>query len=235
MKLGAEDKKKVGLLGGLALVAGYLVYANVLSGPSVPRARPGQAPVAADDGIAPAASTPAETSSRPVPPRSAASRGRDGEFHPVLRSKRPEDRIKPELVDPTLRLDLLAKLQQVELPAAGRNLFQTGPPPKPAAALSGKEPVIALKTEPPKPAAPPVPPGPPPPPPINLKYYGFSAAAGNSTKTAFFLDGEDIFMAKEGETVKRRYRVVRIGVNSVVMEDTEDKHQQTLPLAEEAT
>jgi hypothetical protein len=42
-------------------------------------------------------------------------------------------------------------------------------------------------------------------------------------------------MAKEGETVKRRYRVVRIGVNSVVMEDTENKHQQTLPLAEEAT
>ena len=135
----------------------------------------------------------------------------------------------------SLRLDLLAKLQQVELPAAGRNLFQTGPPPKPAVPLAGKEPVIALKTEPPKPAAPLPPPGPPPPPPINLKYYGFSAAAGNSTKTAFFLDGEDILMAKEGETVKRRYRVVRIGVNSVVMEDTENKHQQTLPLAEEAT
>jgi hypothetical protein len=234
MKLGTNDKNKVVLLSVLAIVAGYLVYANVLSGPSVPQARTRQAPVAADDGTAPASSTPAETSSRPGPSRVAAARGRGDEFHPVLRSKRAEERIKPELVDPTLRLDLLAKLQQVEVPSAGRNLFQTGPPPKPAAPL-GPEPKIALKTEPPKPAAPLPPPGPPPPPPINLKYYGFSAAAGNTAKTAFFLDGEDIFMAKEGETVKRRYRVVRIGVNSVVMEDTENKHQQTIPLAEEAT
>ena len=206
MKLGANDKKKVALLSVLVIVAGYLVYANVLSGPSVPQARSRPAAAAPDDVLAPAASTPAE-SSRPGPSRSGAARGRDGEFHPVLRSKRPEERIKPELVDPTLRLDLLAKLQRVELPAAGRNLFQTGPPPKPAAPLIGKEPVIAIKIDPPKPAAPLPPPGPPPPPPINLKYYGFSAAAGNSAKTAFFLDGEDILMAKEGETVKRRYRV----------------------------
>jgi len=33
--------------------------------------------------------------------------------------------------------------------------------------------------------------------------------------------------------VKKRYRVVRIGVNSVLMEDTESKRQQSLPLAEE--
>jgi hypothetical protein len=41
-------------------------------------------------------------------------------------------------------------------------------------------------------------------------------------------------MAAEGETLKRRYRVVRINPTSVVMEDTEVKKQQTLPLAEEA-
>jgi hypothetical protein len=74
----------------------------------------------------------------------------------------------------------------------------------------------------------------PPPPPITLKYYGFSSPPGAGTKTAFFLDGEDILVAKEGETVKRRYRVVRIGVTSVVMEDTDSKRQQTIPLAEEA-
>jgi hypothetical protein len=84
------------------------------------------------------------------------------------------------------------------------------------------------KPEPPKPAAA------PPPSPISLKYYGFSSAPGNTVKTAFFLDGEDILVAKEGETLKRRYRLVRIGVNSVVMEDTESKRQQTIPLSEEA-
>jgi endonuclease YncB( thermonuclease family) len=75
--------------------------------------------------------------------------------------------------------------------------------------------------------------GPPPPPPIALKYYGFSTARNNGRKVAFFLDGDEISVAGEGETVKKRYRVVRIGVNSVLMEDTESKRQQSLPLTEE--
>ena len=228
MKLGTNEPKKVAVLGGLVLLAGYMVYSNVLSGPSVPKvsarvaaALPEEAPVPAEAG-------------RATPPRAGQTRGRSDEFHPALRSKRPEDRIDTEKVDPTLRLDLLAKLQEVELPATGRNLFQTGPPPVKAEPLKGPEPkvipqAVVARVEPP--------PGPPPgPPPLNigLKYYGFSSAPGNSLKTAFFLDGDDIFMAKEGETVKRRYRVMRIGVNSVVMEDTESKRQQTIPLAEEA-
>ena len=50
---------------------------------------------------------------------------------------------------------------------------------------------------------------------------------------AFFLDGDEISVAAEGDTVKKRYRVVRIGVNSVLMEDMESKRQQSLPLTEE--
>ena len=107
------------------------------------------------------------------------------------------------------------------------------PPPKPEP-LKGPEPKVDLKPPQEAKAPPAPPPGPPPPPPINLKYYGFSSAPGNNARTAFFLDGEDILMAKEGDTVKRKYRLVRIGVNSVVMEDTDSKRQQTLPLAEEA-
>jgi len=73
----------------------------------------------------------------------------------------------------------------------------------------------------------------PPPPPINLKYYGFSTARSNGKKMAFFLDGDVISLAAEGETVMKRYRVVRIGVNSVLMEDLESKRQQSLPLTED--
>ena len=57
---------------------------------------------------------------------------------------------------------------------------------------------------------------------------------GENSRTAFFLDGEDILVATEGQVVKKRYRVVRIGTSSVVMEDTQSKTQQTLPLQEEA-
>jgi hypothetical protein len=68
-----------------------------------------------------------------------------------------------------------------------------------------------------------------------LKYYGYTSPRVGGGKTAFFLDGEEILVAKEGDTLNRRYRLVRIGVSSVVMEDTESKRQQTIPLAEEAT
>jgi hypothetical protein len=53
-------------------------------------------------------------------------------------------------------------------------------------------------------------------------------------KRAFFLDGDDIFVAAEGELIKKRYKVVRIGVTSVEVEDTQFNHTQMLPLAEEA-
>ncbi len=237
MKVGTDDRKKVAALGVLVLVAGYLVYSNVFSGPS-PASAPQPAPLAPVAPAAdPAATFPASTPQATRPAPRAASRGRSDEFHPTLRSKRPEERIATERIDPTLRLDLLTKLQDVAPSGASRNVFQFGMPPvKPAEALKGPEPKV-----PPKPVKveeakvePPKPPAPPPPPPINLKYYGFSSAPGNTAKTAFFLDGDDILVAKEGETLKRRYRVVRIGVNSVVMEDTESKHEQTLPLAEEA-
>jgi len=234
MKLGTNERKKVITLGALVVVAGYLVYSNLLSGPTVPQQSTRQTPAAAlpDDGAAvPAAS--ADKGGGPSIAR-APQRSRTDDFHPVLRSKRPEDRIDPQKVDPTLRLDLLAKLQQVELPQSTRNIFQTGPPPAKAEPLKGPEPKVVPKPPVTAQVEPPKPPGPPPAPPINLKYYGFSSASSTSPKTAFFLDGDDILMAKEGETLKRRYRVVRIGVNSVVMEDTENKHQQTLPLAEEA-
>jgi hypothetical protein len=227
MKLGTNEPKKVAVLGMLILAAGYLVYSNVLSGPSVPKAS--SSPAAAE-GAAPADAAPVE------PEKTAAripGRERTDDFHPVLHSKRPEDRIDPEMVDPTLRLDLLARVQAVDLSSSSINLFQTGPPPVKAEALKGPEPKIqiakpALDA---KPGAPPPPPGPPP---ITLKYYGYSSQTATSPKTAFFLDGDDILIGKEGDTLKRRYRVVRIGVNSVVMEDTESKHQQTIPLTEEA-
>jgi len=226
MKWGFNEPKKLIILGALVAVGGYLEFSNMLSSPST-----------SPSVSAPVSPAPVSSDAPPTPratPRSSRSRGQSDDFHPVLHSKRPEDRIDPAKIDPTLRLDLLAKVQQSDSPGTGRNIFQFGQAP---AKPLPPEPTIKLANAAPKPAAPvapPAPAGPPPPPPINLRYYGFTSIAGTAAKTAFFLDGEDILVAKEGETLKRRYRVVRIGTNSVVMEDTENKHQQTLPLVEEA-
>ena len=82
---------------------------------------------------------------------------------------------------------------------------------------------------------PPEPPPEPKAPPIPLKFYGFVNKTKVGDKRAFFLDGEDIVIAAEGDTIKKRYKIVRIGVNSAVVEDTEFKsnNQQTLPLEAE--
>jgi hypothetical protein len=55
-------------------------------------------------------------------------------------------------------------------------------------------------------------------------------------KRAFFLDADEIVIAGEGDLIKKRYKIVRIGVNSAVVEDTTFKGtntQQTLPLEAE--
>ena len=143
-------------------------------------------------------------------------------------------------IDPTLRLDLLAKLQNEDPASGGRNLFQFGQPPPPKAELPKgpraegraldvcRTPAAGVQNESAREAPT------PPPPPITFKYYGYSTARANGKRTAFFLDGDEILVAGEGDTVKRRYRVVRIGVSSVIMEDVESKRQQPLALAEEA-
>ncbi|MBZ5577283.1 MAG: hypothetical protein LAP40_12045 [Acidobacteriia bacterium] len=223
MKLGLQDRNKVIILAALVGVGVYLKVSDVLSSPgsgsSAPAAAAAEAPPRI---VAESAPPPARTAQR--------SRIQSDEFHPVLHSKRPEDRIDPAKVDPTLRLDLLAKLERVDASAPGRNLFQFGPPPAPAV-VKGPEPKVIPQPLPVAAASGPAQPlAPPPPPRIPLRYYGFTSVSGATAKTAFFLDGDEILVAKEGETLKRRYRVVSIGLNSVVMEDTESKHQQTIPM-----
>jgi len=230
--LGAEPKKLV-ILGVLVAVAAYfLISSHTDEGPGpVPSARNSVNAV-----------VPSET--RP-PSRAQARSGRGGgqnlrEFRPSLK---PKD-FDRSAVDPTLRLDLLAKLKSVQVEDSARSLFKFNDAPEVAKV---KEP------EPIKPkymfVGPPAPPSQkeaeakaaaaiPPAPPIPLKFYGFiHAERAPGPRRAFFLDGEDIIVAAEGDVIKKRYKIVRIGVNSAVVEDTQfekaSNKQQTLPLVEE--
>jgi hypothetical protein len=238
MKLGVENKKEVYFLIGLGVLAAYFVYSNLLSGPSYPQASAaGHAPAGAVAALPPPVP---DSEAQAAAPRAPSNSSRNEDFKPKLRSKRPEDRIDPTRVDPTLRLDLLAKLQQVPASGGGHNLFQIGPPPPKVEPPKGPEPKIVAKAQwGPTPLPPP--PGPPPPPPpkrpvpINVKYYGWGAPSGSERRMGFFLDGDDVIVKSEGETIKGHYRVVRIGPTTVVLEDTNDKLQQTLRKVEDST
>ena len=228
MTLNRDQKGKIAL-GVLGSVALYMAYSNLFSGP--PGAPSSSAPVAR---TTPAAPTAAAVEKAPA--RRPGGRVRSEEFHPIWKPKRPEDRVDPLKIDPTLRTDLLAKVMGVEPSGGSRNLFAYGPPPpKPTEQLKGPEPQLKYgPPEAPKPAPPAADPPKPPPPPITLKYYGLSTVHANGKKSAYFLDGDDIVIAAEGETVKRRYKLVRISASSVLMEDIESKAQQSVPLTPEA-
>jgi hypothetical protein len=236
MTVGTNNKKQVAVLSALVLLMVYLVYTNVLAGPDTPQrpARSGGAPAAAPQGTAAPAGSVA--TGRPAPKR-AGSRARTQEFRPALTDKKAEGRRDLATIDPTLRLDLFAKVQAVEIAGGARNVFQFAPaPPPPVTAAppkpTGPEPTVYVAQGPRQPAPPAPPPPPPPPPPITLKFYGFTSQE-NGKRTAYLLDGEEIYIAAEGDTLKRRYKIVRILPTSILIEDLDAKRQQSVPLTPE--
>lgn len=234
MKLGAEPKKVAVLAGLLAMAAYFYTSQDTTTDAPAPRkAAVVAAPVEQPKQVA----TKGPSIARPNNKRSSQ------EYKPVLKSKKAEDRIDPATVDPTLRLELIARLANVPIQGGSRPVFEFGSAPPPKAPDPGKikpeaakvKPFIGpmpkppdapkvetVKAETPKPKAPPIP----------LKYYGFTSPRAG-TKRAFFMEGEEVYLGIEGEVVKKRYKIVRINLNSVVMEDTDFKDQQTLPLVEQ--
>ncbi len=237
--LGASDKKKVIVLGGLLAVAAIVFWINSSSGdvPVNPPSKTAALPKTTTPLVAPRHAT-ADTPARARTGTQSANRTLQ-EFRPTLKPKRPEDRADPMSIDPTLRLDVLARIQQVNIEGVHRNLFDFGvaPPPVEDAKKGpgGKKPVLpnpVIDAQANLNAQPVQPPPPPPPPKIPWKFYGFLAGQPKTAKQAFFLDGDDIHVVGEGDVVKKRFKIVKIGVNSVVVEDMDFHNQQTLPLEE---
>jgi hypothetical protein len=131
-------------------------------------------------------------------------------------------------------------VQNVEPEPSIRNLFQYGaaaPPPSATKLVELPKGVakIPINQPPPPPAAPTGPPPAPTAPPMTFKYYGYKVAKATGRKQAFLLDGDEIIIAGENDAVKNaRYKIVKIGVNSITIEDTQFKSQQTLQLQEDA-
>ncbi len=126
-------------------------------------------------------------------------------------------------LDPTLDLNLLKESEDIKYAGSGRNIF-----------VAHEDVVI------PQPKGPGVtdkhaqsntPPPPPPPPPINLKFFGFASKPGQP-KRIFLSQGEDVFIAGEGDVVDRRYRIVHIESQSVLVEDVINNNRQSIPLTQ---
>src|SRR6202030_184782 len=111
----------------------------------------------------------------------------------------------------------------VEYSGKGRNLFWANSVP-----VDIPKPIAPVRKAGPPPPPPP-PPGPPPPPPIDLKFFG-TATGADGKREAFLLHGDDVFLASDGEIVQRKYKVISISANSILVEDMVNNNRQTLPL-----
>lgn len=126
-------------------------------------------------------------------------------------------------LDPTVHLATLEASRKVKY-EAGRNIFEMEAAPMPTPIASVRPPVAQ---------GPPTPTPTPPPPAIPLKFYGFANKPGEA-KRIFLAEGDPqnstVFIAKQGDIVDRRYRVVQIAATSVEIEDVLYNHKQRIPL-----
>jgi hypothetical protein len=160
-----------------------------------------------------ATATPAAVSAVPETPRA-----------PVRKGKNAGKPRRERSIDPTLRYDWLKESEDTQYKGSGRNIFQAQVTIPKAIAPARKAAVVA-------PPVPTGPPQPPPPPPIDLKFFGFASRPGEP-KRVFLSQGEDVFIAGEGDIVDRRYKVLRISAASVEIEDVLNNNRQEIFLSQ---
>jgi hypothetical protein len=217
----ARDKKQivvVSIFGVLLLVFVAYAYNSFFGGAPNPAAT--QAPV-----------------SEPVATRSSNSRAETEEGAAPVSNARAGQAAAPGIaakmmastsasLDPTLDEAAMLRTESLVYSGTGRNIFS---------AISAPPPMVIPKNVPSArpgaagPVAPPVPTGPPPPPPINLKYFG-TAVRLNGKRQAFLLDGENVYLASEGDIVARKYRIANISATNIRVEDLVNNDTQTIPL-----
>ena len=218
MRGGFENKREVTIMVVLLLVAAFTAYKFL--GQSTSAAPPAAAPVSTQK----TAAAKKTTAATPAP--AARKVGK-------LRPRNNQKQTAEVSLDPTLRLDLLKISEEQEYKGAKRNIFALGPdtekiPEVNCQGKNKKDCVAGPGSTPPRP-----PEGPTVihPPPINIKFFGFASKPGEAKKV-FLSQGDDVFIAAEGEIVNKRYKIVKIGATSIDVEDVLNHNKQTIPLSQ---
>jgi hypothetical protein len=210
LEMGNASKAKIAVVATLIVLAlggvGYEMY-NQFSTPSAPAVRP------------------AATTARPATARENAPAARQGAQQPAEAGDEAKKLTNPG-IDPTIHFGLLAQSEDVEYAGTGRNIFSADSAP-----IRMEQPILPARPGGNASATPPVPvtPAVPKAPPIDLKYFGYSEGKDRSM-VAFFVHGDDIFMATTGQIVDHRFKVGAIKPTTVDVTDMSYNNTQTLNL-----
>lgn len=133
----------------------------------------------------------------------------------------------PEVPVVDLRLERLHQ-ERAALPDVTRDPFRFRAgmaPPTPERDAVDRAPA----PRPPAFTPPPAPTGPPPPPPIPIKFFGLVVLRGERVATFSDTRG-NTFYGREGDIIEGRYRVLRIGTDSVDVAYLDGRGRQTIRL-----
>jgi hypothetical protein len=65
---------------------------------------------------------------------------------------------------------------------------------------------------------------------INLKFFGTKTDLRHKGRQGFFADGDEVYLASEGDLVANRYRILRIGDSSAEIEELSSKTRRQITL-----
>ena len=169
----------------------------------------------------PATSTPvAAASNRSV----SAPRQQQTSSAPSSTTQQPAPMASAASGPPSVHLDALDGERPTPV-AAERNLFRFKSKTPTPAPVRPVQPAIPSET---------APTGPPPPPPlapITLKFIGLVEAPARGEKIEILSDGRNApFYGREGAIIEGRYRILKIGVESVELAYADGRGRQTIRL-----
>jgi hypothetical protein len=154
-----------------------------------------------------------------APPAASSTTTSSAGTKPAIQGQKAPLQAAQNTLDPTLHLNVLEASRRVKY-EPGRNIFRMEEPPAP-------KPIGPVRPE----STPiPTPTPTPPPPPIPLKFYGFQNKSTSEQKQIFLAENDVVFVAKQGDIIDRRYRVVSIQKSSVTIEDVLTNNKQDIPL-----
>jgi hypothetical protein len=224
MKLGTENKRTtiIAVVLGVLAIAAFArmigTFGSTAPATPPPTTAAANSPTAATNAALAAATQP----NAPTTSRTTGTRQRQRSNS--QRDKRVTGAVITQSLDPRLNLALLEQSEKVTYSGTGRNIFkmEEEPPPMPTAVAPATI-AKAPRTQPT------MPPGPPP---IPLKFYGWASKPGETRSVFLSSGGGDVFVAREGEIIDRRYKIVRIQPNTVEVEDMLTNNRQNLPLSQ---
>ncbi len=245
MKLGTEDKKKTFLAAGLTAVALGTVYFQLFSeDPQAGRRASSAARATAPQSAIPAQPRPARgvaavaNTTTTARRRTTARRAAGGAFEPIWRRSHEDETFDALAEDPSLATERLAAVRGVTFDGVERNIFRFGERKRvveaPTAATANeaqrRQDEFAARAQQAAAAQPKAEPARAGAPRLTWKYFGYASPAGDDRRRAFLLDGDEVLIGSAGDVLMGRYKLVRIGLAAVVIEDMQFNEEQSLAI-----